>query len=141
MLFWPFRNDGTRQKHFQPKLARIIALETGSGGKQRSARISYSKADQIKIIENGQIAGGPEHEADHPPTEAETATTNEENEEDTNNVPTYRNKVKTVQTSDRITRSNKGQENTQYSLAPSPQVSMYVCRTPPCTYYPLSIPV
>ena len=100
MLFWPFRNDGTRQKHFQPKLARIIALETGSGGKQRSARISYSKADQIKIIENGQIAGGPEHEAnkkqteaDHPPTEAETATTNEENEEDTNIVPTYKQAI------------------------------------------------
>ena len=52
------------------------------------------------------------------------ATTNEENEEDTNNVPTYRKKVKTVQTSDRITKSNKGQENTQYSLAPSPQVSI-----------------
>jgi hypothetical protein len=175
VLFWPSGNDGTRPKHSQPKLARIIALETGSDGKQRSARISYSNADQIKIDENGQIAGGPEHESnrsidqlipvddasqlrsveamlerannmsyrrtppkrseakkeqneiDHSPTEAEngandekneeeTATTDEENEEDTSKDPTYRNKVKTVKTSNRITRSNKGQENTHCSL-------------------------
>ena len=50
------------------------------------------------------------------PDEEETATTDEENEEDTSKDPTYRNKVKTVKTSNRITRSNKGQENTHCSL-------------------------
>jgi hypothetical protein len=193
VLFWKLGNDGTRPKHSQPKLARVIALETGSDGKQRSATISYSNADQIKIDENGQIAGGSEHESNrsidqlipvddasqlrsveamlnmannmsyrrtphqipkektattdeenkentteteavHSPAETkevntattdetdtteeenETDTTEEENEEDTTNDPTYRNKVKTIQTSERVTRSNKGQENTHCSL-------------------------
>ena len=72
-------------------------------------------------------------EADHPPTEAEMATNNEENENDTNNVPTYRKKVKTDQT--------KEKKIPNIHWPPSPQASMYAYRTPSCTYYPLSIPV
>ena len=176
VLFWKLGNDGTRPKHSQPKLARVIALQTGSDGKQRSATISYSNADQIKIDKNGQIAGGSEHESNRsidqlipvddasqlrsveamlnmannmsyrrtPPTkseenmedttktevvnppaetkEANTPTTDEEDateeemEEDTTNDPTYKYKARTIQTSNRVTRSNKGQGNTHCSL-------------------------
>ena len=153
VLFWKLGNDGTRPKHSQPKLARVIALETGSDGKQRSATISYSNADQIKIDENGQIAGGSEHESNRsidqlipvddasqlrsveemlerannmsyrrtPPESSEANKEQNEidhppTEEDTSKDPTYRNKVKTIQTSERVTRSNKGQENTHCSL-------------------------
>jgi hypothetical protein len=63
VMFWPTGNDSTKPKWSQPKFARIIALETGSDGKQRRARISYTNADQLKIDANGQLAGGPTQES------------------------------------------------------------------------------
>ena len=44
VLFWRQGNDGVRPKGSQPKLARVIDLQTDSDGKQRKAKISYTNA-------------------------------------------------------------------------------------------------
>jgi hypothetical protein len=186
VMFWPTGNDSTKPKWSQPKLARIVALETGSDGKQRRAKIFYTNADQLKIDANGQLAGGPEHESYRSidqlipvddasqlrsveamlgkannmayrhtpapiptimekddekqnkmnipstqedvgstdkkdsnktdPTEEDTDTTDEEDEEKTSKDPTYKNKVKTENSSKRVTRSNKNPGNIHCSL-------------------------
>jgi hypothetical protein len=122
----------------------ILIMLTISSNKQQMASAQYSLAPppQVSIKRNKPIlqndpqnseANKEQIEADHPPTEAEMATNNEENENDTNNVPTYRKKVKTDQT--------KEKKIPNIHWPPSPQASMYAYRTPSCTYYPLSIPV
>ena len=63
VMFWPTGNDSTKPKWSQPKFARVIALETGTDGRQRKAKISYTNADQLKIDANGQLTGGPTHES------------------------------------------------------------------------------
>jgi hypothetical protein len=50
-------------KWSQPKFARVVALETSSDGRTRKARISYTKANQLKTDANDQLAGGPIHES------------------------------------------------------------------------------
>ena len=42
VMFWPTGNDSTKPKWSQPKFARVIALETGTDGRQRKAKISYN---------------------------------------------------------------------------------------------------
>ena len=50
------------------------------------------------------------------PTEEDTDTTDEEDEEKTSKDPTYKNKVKTENSSKRVTRSNKNPGNIHCSL-------------------------
>ena len=59
VLFWPEGNDGVRPKGSQPKLARVIDLQTDSDGKQRKAKNVYTNAPQIKLDENSQLSNAP----------------------------------------------------------------------------------
>ena len=59
VLFWPEGNDGIRPKGAQPKLARVIDLQTDSDGRQRKAKLSYTNAPQIKLNDKNQITNAP----------------------------------------------------------------------------------